>query len=171
MRAMKWVKAVFLVLLAIFIVMQFVKRPSYVNPPVDATKTIYAAAPVPQDVHAILDRSCNDCHSNTTRWPWYSRIAPVSWLVADDVEKGRKELNLSTWATSTPRRQAHKLEEMCDQVEEGEMPLPKYLYTHRDAKLSPADRTRLCEWANTLRAQIITTHPEAAGKGKGRGKG
>jgi hypothetical protein len=171
MRAMKWVKAAFLVLLAIFIVMQFVNRPSYINPPVDATKTLYASTPVPQDVHAILDRSCNDCHSNTTTWPWYSRIAPVSWLVADDVEKGRKELNLSTWATSAPRRQAHKLEEVCDQVEEGEMPLPKYLYTHRDAKLSEADRTRLCEWANGLRAQIITAHPEAAGKGKGKGKG
>jgi hypothetical protein len=169
MRAMKWVKAVLLVLLAAFVVMQFVRRPSYVNPPVDAAKTLHATVAVPQDVHAMLDRSCNDCHSHTTTWPWYSRIAPVSWLVADDVRDGRRELNLSTWGSYEPRRQAHKLEELCEQVEEGEMPLPKYLYTHRDAALSKGDRTRLCEWANGLRAEIIAAHPEAARKGKGRG--
>lgn len=148
----------FLLVLVVLIVIAFIgmqfKRPALVNPPVDESQTIFATGNVPPDVKAIIDRSCNDCHTHTVRWPWYSKVAPMSWLVAEDVEEGRKELNFSMWATYKPRRQDHKLEEICEQVKDGEMPLKNYLYLHRDAKLTDADRQRLCEWADGFRAEI-----------------
>jgi hypothetical protein len=146
---MKWWKWVLLVLAVAFLAIQFV-RPARTNPPIDATKTIEAAGIVPADVHAILDRSCADCHSNKTVWPWYARVAPVSWLLADDVKDGRKELNFSEWGTFKPRRKARKLDELCDQVKDKKMPLKKYLFLHPRARLSDADRARLCEWATSL---------------------
>ena len=148
-KIVKWVVVIGVIA---FIAMQFV-RPSRANPPVDESKTIFATGKVPQDVHAIIDRSCNDCHTHTTVWPWYSNIAPMSWLVVEDVEEGRKELNFSTWADSTPKRQEHKLEEICEVVEDREMPLKNYLLLHPSAKLSDVDRRRLCEWSSGWRAE------------------
>jgi len=88
----------------------------------------------PVEVKQILQRSCYDCHSNTSEWPWYSYVAPVSWLVAYDVAEGREELNFSDWQRFAG--DAHLLEEIPEEVEEGEMPMPIYLLTHRDAKVS-----------------------------------
>lgn len=150
-RFLKWLA---IVLVVAFIGIQFV-RPSRANPSVDESKTMVGTGKVPSDVQAILDRSCGDCHSHKTRWPWYSNIAPVSWLVADDVEHGRKELNLSTWGDYTPKRAEHKLEEICEQVGDGEMPPGNYLFTHKEAELSDADRERLCDWTTAWRAEIL----------------
>jgi len=157
---MKWLKRILLALLVLFVVAQLI-RPSMANPPVDETKTLYAVEPVPPEVKTILDRSCVDCHSNRTSWPWYSRITPVSWWLADHVKDGRKELNFDEWGGYTPRRAARKLEETCDQVKKNEMPLKAYLPLHPDAKLSDADRAALCRWSGAFRARIIAAHPEA----------
>jgi hypothetical protein len=146
---MKWWKWVLLVLAVAFLVIQFV-RPAETNPPIDATKTIEAAGIVPADVDAILNRSCADCHSNKTVWPWYAQVAPVSWLLVKDVNEGRHELNLSEWGGYTARRKTRKLKELCEQVKEGEMPLEYYLPLHPSAKLSDAERARLCEWASSV---------------------
>ncbi len=152
-KLLKW----FVIVLAVaFVAAQFI-RPARVNPPVVESQTIFATGKVPQDVHAIIDRSCNDCHTNTVVWPWYSEIAPVSWLVVDDVEEGRKELNFSTWGTSTPRRQAKKLEEICEEVESGRMPLPSYLWIHRDAVLSESDRRAICDWTKSEIVRLEST--------------
>ena len=150
-KVFKWL---LIVLVVAFLGVQFV-RPERTNPPIDESKTMFATGKVPPDVRATLERSCADCHSNATVWPWYSHVAPVSWLLAEDVEHGRKELNLSVWGTYTPKRAEHKLEELCEQVEEGEMPLKKYTFIHPGAKLSDADRRRLCEWASAWRAEIL----------------
>jgi len=147
---MKWLKRSLIGLAVTFVVIQFI-RPSLANPPIDETKTIGATAEVPSDVQAILERSCYDCHSNKTVWPWYSNVAPVSWLLADDVKDGRKELNFSEWGTYKERRKSRKLKELCEQVKESEMPLTLYVPLHSSAKLSDADRTRLCEWSTALR--------------------
>jgi hypothetical protein len=127
------------ILLAL-IVMQFapVER---TNPPVEEEVRS------PANVRAILKRACYDCHSNETRWPWYSHVAPVSWLVAHDVHEARKHLNFSTWNQYNPKRQARKLNATSEEVDEGEMPLWYYLAVHRDAALSDADRALLREWA------------------------
>jgi len=122
-----------------FIVVQFVPV-ERTNPPVEEE------APAPANVRTILHRACYDCHSNETRWPWYSHVAPVSWLVAHDVHEARKHLNFSTWNQYNPKRQARKLNEAWEEVEEGEMPLWYYLVVHRDAALSPWDRGLLLTW-------------------------
>jgi len=150
----KWLKVLLVVLIVVFLGMQFV-QPARTNPPVDASKTMFATGKVPADVRAILERSCADCHSHATVWPWYSNVAPVSWLLADDVEHGRKQVNYSVWGNYTPKRAEHKLEEICEQVEQGDMPPTEYTLLHRSAKLSDADRRRLCEWSAAWRKEIV----------------
>jgi hypothetical protein len=148
---MKWFKPLLFVLSAVFIGIQFV-RPPHTNPPVDESQTIYATNQVPADVHQILERSCADCHSSKTVWPWYGNVAPVSWLLAKDIREGRRELNISDWQTFKPKRKAHKLKEICEQVRDKKMPLPVYTVMHPSAKLSDEDRTRLCQWAEAFAA-------------------
>jgi len=155
-----WVVVILVVLL---VVAQFV-RPDMALPPENPSHAISAAVPVPPEVDAILKRSCFDCHSSKTRWPWYAKIAPSSWLLARDVRDARKELSFSEFATYAPRKQAHKLEEACDQVKQGDMPLWFYLPLHPAAKLSDADKQTLCAWTEQTRARIIAAHPEAAQK-------
>lgn len=116
--------------------------------PVDRTNP-----PIVQDfegplaVKEILQRSCYDCHSNETRWPWYSYVAPVSWLLAHDVEEGREELNFSDWARYS--KDTHKLEEIAEEVEEGEMPMPIFLVMHSEAKVSESELSLLKQHFNT----------------------
>jgi hypothetical protein len=111
------------------------------NPPVVAD---LAAPPA---VDAVLRASCYDCHSNETRWPWYSGVAPVSWLVSRDVEEARDRLNFSLWGTYEAKRQQRLAEEIWDEVEKGEMPLTSYLLAHPDARLSDEDRATLAVWS------------------------
>ena len=124
-----------------FIAIQF-KPVDRSNPPI----TMDIAAPPAVD--AILRQSCYDCHSNETRWPWYSYVAPVSWLVTKDVHDGRKHFNFSTWDDYDPEDRIDIIDEMYEEAEEGEMPLPIYLKMHSDAKLTPEDLQILNQWAN-----------------------
>jgi hypothetical protein len=133
-------------LAALFAALQFI-RPARTNPPVEETRTIQAHARLTPEVAAILDRSCNDCHSNLTRWPWYSNIAPVSWFVVDHVEVGRREMNFSDWARYDKEDQAQLLKRICHEVKSGQMPLRSYLRLHSEAQLSEADVMTLCAWA------------------------
>lgn len=144
----KVLRIVLIVLIAAFLVAQ-VFRPNRVNPPVDPAKALQA----PPNVQAILDRSCNDCHSNNTRWPWYTNISPLSWWIADHVKEGRRELNFSEFNGYTERRKGKKLEEICEQVQQGEMPLKNYVPLHPEAKLSDADQQTLCSWTKQLRGR------------------
>lgn len=154
----KWIKRILLALAVLLVVAQVI-RPARTNPPLDPAKELQA----PEPVASILVRSCQDCHSHRTIWPWYSQVAPVSWLLARDVREARRHLNFSEWTTQTPRRTAHKFEEVCEMVfESHEMPLWFYVPLHPSAKLSDADRKTLCDWAKAERARIIKEHPEAA---------
>ncbi len=92
-------------------------------------------------------RACYDCHSNETVWPWYSQIAPFSWLLAWDVQEGRKELNFSRWNRYSPKERAKKVKESWEEIEEGEMPPWFYLPLHPEARLSAEDRAVVQEWA------------------------
>jgi hypothetical protein len=139
---MKWPKIVLLILVVAFVGMQAV-RPARTNPPIDEGKVLAA----PPQVKAILDRSCADCHSSRTVWPWYSNVAPVSWLLVDHVNEGRHELSFSEFGGYTDRKKSHKLQEICEQVEKGEMPLKQYVVLHPDARLSEADKQTLCSWS------------------------
>jgi hypothetical protein len=119
------------------------------NPPEDGPLVIQD--PVVAD---IVDRACADCHTHNTTWPWYSRVAPVSWLLKSHVEEGREHLNFSVWQAQEPSRQDHKLEEVVEMVEEGEMPLTSYTLGHPEARLTSEERDTLIRWANDLRAQL-----------------
>jgi hypothetical protein len=141
----KWLKIALIVIVVFLVVAQFI-RPSHVNPPIDPTKTLVANAPVPPNVEAIFERSCYDCHSNKTVYPWYDDAAPESWLVANDVNGGRHQLNFSEWGTYTQKKKLHKLKAICDEVKGGDMPLWYYLPLHPKAKLSGADKATLCTW-------------------------
>ena len=111
------------------------------NPPVESEVSASA------EVRRVLRNSCYDCHSHETRWPWYSRVAPFSWLVAHDVSHAREHLNFSAWNRYDPREQRKKLEEVWEEVEEGEMPLWYYLPLHSEARLAEDDKRRLRAWA------------------------
>lgn len=111
------------------------------NPPVKDV------VPAPPNVKAILERACYDCHSNKTVWPWYSHVAPVSWLVAKDVRNGRHEVNFTEWPTFDPDDQEHIFKHIAKQVDRRAMPLPMYLTMHPKARLSDEDRRVLVSWA------------------------
>jgi Haem-binding domain len=110
------------------------------NPPVEAE------VEAPEEVLRILRNSCYDCHSHESRWPWYAHVAPVSWLVAHDVNEAREQLNFSTWDAYGAKERADHLEEIWEEVDEGEMPLWFYLPLHPEARLSDADKNALRAW-------------------------
>jgi len=149
-KILKWIA---IVLVIIFVGLQFI-RPAKTNPPIDQSQTIEAQTQVTPQVEAILDRSCNDCHSNKSRWPWYSNVAPVSWFVIGHVNDARKAMNLSEWGKRDRDRQSKKLQQMCDEVTDGAMPLASYTPLHPGSKLSADDVKILCDWANAERQRM-----------------
>ena len=150
LKVLKWFG---IVVVCLFLGLQFM-RPARTNPPVDSSQTIEARLQVPPHVASVLDRSCKDCHSNATRWPWYSNVAPFSWLLVDHVIEGRDQLNLSEWGRLDNRRAGDKLEEICDEVKIGAMPMASYTWIHRSAILSQEDVKTLCDWANAEHARM-----------------
>jgi len=126
--------------LAAFVLIQWIPV-ERANPPVESPLV------APADVEAVLRRSCYDCHSHETRWPWYSRVAPVSWWLADHVAEAREDLNFSAWPAFDLEAQQHAFEDIREQVSEGEMPLTSYTLLHPRARLSATDRETLLRWA------------------------
>ena len=102
----------------------------------------------PDEVKAIFQRACYDCHSEETKWPWYSYVAPISWRVAHDVEEGREHLNFSDWAGSGNLK--YMAEEIYEEMEDGEMPLKQYLWTHPEAKISGEELALIKQWVETF---------------------
>ena len=143
-KILKWTA---IALAVLFTVLQFI-RPARTNPPVDESRTISAHTQIKPEVAAILDRSCNDCHSNQTRWPWYSNVAPISWFVINHVNDGREQMNFSDWAQYDRSDQENYLKKICREVKSGDMPINSYLWLHGDARLSSEDVKTLCDWSN-----------------------
>lgn len=139
-------------IVAVLVVIQLV-RPAMENPPVDPKMELSAIHPASPDVAGILQRSCNDCHSNRTVWPAYSHLAPASWLIASDVHRGRNAMNLSEWGAYAPERSQKLLRDMCSEVTDGEMPGFSYKLMHPSAKLSTADVQSVCGWTKNVVAQ------------------
>jgi hypothetical protein len=148
-------KTALIVLAVAFAAMQFA-GPKRSNPQVDPALGLEAHAEVPAAVAATLRRACYDCHSNETRWPWYSRVAPPGWLVAHDVDEGRSHLNFSRWGKYNPFDRADMLDEACKEVKNGAMPLRPYLLLHSEARLSPQDVEALCAWTQAEAARLTT---------------
>ncbi|MFN8276551.1 MAG: heme-binding domain-containing protein [Chitinophagales bacterium] len=148
----------FLVLLGIVVLAQFIRpAANHAKNEVNGIEMVY---PVPEAVAGILKKSCNDCHSNHTTYPWYSQIQPVGWWLWWHVKEGKEELNFSEFATYSPRRAYHKLEEIKEQVFiEKEMPLTSYTLMHRAARLTDTDREALAQWAEQVRDSMRAHYP------------
>jgi len=144
---------IWIALVAVVVAAQLVPV-SRENPPVETE--LVAEEPV----RGLLRRACYDCHSHETKWPWYAYVAPVSWLVAHDVEEAREHLNFSTWNRYSAEDQLDLLEEMAEEVTEREMPLQIYLSLHSEARITTAERKQIADWAEGLRA--ATSTPPAA---------
>lgn len=126
--------------------MQFF-QPERSNPPFDPQSGFEAIAKPDPELTAVLRRACYDCHSNETRWPWYSRMAPVSWFIANDVKEGRAHLNFSEWSRYGQQAARRRMEEACEEVRTGKMPLRSYLLMHAEARLGPKDIELICQAA------------------------
>ncbi len=127
------------------------------NVPAGGPGGIDAPAPIAE----LLRGACYDCHSNETRWPWYSRVPPVAWLVARDVARGRRELNFSEWRTYYPRTRVRKLQWMERVVSEGAMPPWDYRLMHRQARLSDVERAALAHWIQSAIAETQRSEASA----------
>ncbi len=144
------VKRLLIGLVVLLLLLQFA-QPKRTNPSVDRARSLQANVAVPATVTPILERSCGDCHSNQTVWPWYSHVAPLSWLVVDDVNEGRRHLNFSDWlAQESPEEAAEHLALTCQLVQEGGMPPLTYRMLHKNASLSADDVTTLCAWSKSF---------------------
>jgi hypothetical protein len=138
--------AMFLIVIQIFMI-------DKTNPAVIEENDILVVTNAPAAVGTILTNACYDCHSNKSRYPWYSNIAPISWWLKHHINEGRKELNFSEWGTYNPEKMNHKLEECLSQVEEGEMPLSSYIILHQEAALTNEQKKTLLDWFVYLRGQ------------------
>ena len=138
------------VFVVVFAAAQLV-RPERANPATDISRTIQAHVGTASGLVAVLDRACRDCHSNRTVWPWYTQIAPVSWLMASGVSKGRKAVNFSEWAAYSPEQQRMLMAVSCDDATSGKMPGP-YTLLHPETRLSAQDVETICAAARQAAA-------------------
>ena len=150
-------KKILLALLAILVIIQFIRPTRNKSESISANdiRNHYA---VPANIDAILKRSCNDCHTNNTTYPWYTNIQPVGLWLQHHVNEGKSHLNFSEFATYAPKRQHHKLEETIEMIKEGAMPLDSYLWMHGNARLSQEDEATLVNWSDALMKEIAHKH-------------
>jgi hypothetical protein len=133
-----------------FAVIQFF-GPARTNPPIVESHTIQSQLQIPPRIMGIMNRACMDCHSYETRWPVYSRIAPVSWWLINNVNNGRDTLNLSEWTQYKPSFATATLGSMSTVVKRGAMPLDSYRKLHPEATLSDEERKVFYDWASAER--------------------
>ena len=147
-KALKWILCAFIVAFGLL----QLTNPARTNPSV--VNDLMATSVPPPGVAAKLHAACYDCHSNETKWPWYSRVAPMSWLIAHDVRDGRENLNLSDWPAANPGRAAKRLERMSEEMNYQDMPPKKYTAIHADARLTEAGRKELTDWLDAEAARL-----------------
>lgn len=123
-------------------------NPPLTNPPVQPGSDLTASNPPPAEIVKILHGACYDCHSDETKWPWYSHVAPVSWWLVEHVNDGRKHLDFSKWPHDDPHRAGRNWGRISDSVSSGDMPFPNYDLMHPAAKLTDAQRDQLANWAD-----------------------
>ena len=147
---MKIIKKILFLLLIVLVIAQFF-GPEKNQGDMASLDAFISETHPSEDVKMILSESCFDCHSDVTRYPWYNNITPVNYWLDGHVEEGKEELNFSNWASYSVKRKDHKLEEVIKMVEEKEMPLPSYTWTHKEAKLTDAQINLIKDWAEKVR--------------------
>lgn len=156
---MKMWKKILIGLAAVLIVIQFFgpKRNIAQSASAAGVSSVY---PVSADVQRILDKACYDCHSNNTRYPWYTNIQPVGWWMQHHVNEGSHDLNFDSFAVYSPRRQYHKLDELAEMVNEGKMPLPSYTWIHKDAILTADEKQLVLDWSKSIQTDLESKYPK-----------
>lgn len=149
-------KKVSLAIIGLLIVIQFF-RPSRETPEVSSDIDFIEVNQPSEQIASLLKNTCYDCHSYQTKYPWYSNVAPVSWFLASHINEGREHLNFSEWAKYDAEKADHKLEEMAEEVGEGNMPLNNYTWLHSEAKLSDEQRELIVGFAESLREKSSST--------------
>lgn len=144
-------RKVFLGILVVFILIQFIRIEK--NNSKDETYAMGTVMEIPIEVNKIIQTSCADCHSNSTKYPWYSEIAPVSWYLAQHVNEGKENLNFSEWTAYNNDQKKHLLKDLNEVLNEREMPLISYLLIHKDAKLTENQYQILYDWVNTIKVE------------------
>lgn len=140
-------------LVVLFIIIQFI-RPEKNISSTSSPSHVSAHYATSQEVKDILDKSCNDCHSNNTRYPWYASIQPLTWWLNGHVKEGKEEINFDEFMTLPPKKAHHKMEEVSEMVQEDEMPLKSYRLIHQNAVLSAQEKTTLTSWAKSTMKTI-----------------
>lgn len=146
-------KAVLLVAGALFGATLAAPTPHHELSPAQA-KPLFQGANIDGPTLALFRRACQNCHSENTHWPWYSRIPPVSWVIGKDVVNARRHVNFSTWESYRPDVQLEFLTRIGSAVRSGRMPLPRYTLLHRDAVLASGERLQIYEWTKTERKRL-----------------
>ncbi len=153
---MKRVKQILLVLLILFVAIQFM-RPAR-NQSGQALQAAFSNTyTIPDNVHALFKNACFDCHTNNTFYPWYSNIQPVGWLLAKDINDGKAKLNFDEFGSMSSRRRISKLVGIQNRIEDGTMPLPVYQSMHPGARLTEEDRRVLIDWIQETKDSLIKT--------------
>ncbi|MFN8326434.1 MAG: heme-binding domain-containing protein [Flavobacteriaceae bacterium] len=146
-------KKILIALLVVLVVIQFFQIDK-TNPPVDLNKDFLKINNTPADVASVIRASCYDCHSNETKYPWYSSVQPAAWFLKGHIDEGREELNFSTYGDYQTKRKDHKLEEIIELIEKDEMPLASYTIIHKEASLSEENKTKLIEYFKKIRSEL-----------------
>ncbi|AOR25632.1 heme-binding domain-containing protein [Flavobacteriaceae bacterium] len=150
---MKIVKIIALILLVGFVGIQFV--PTDLNQSDTVPKTDFLLVNNTQEnISALLQESCYDCHSNNTEYPWYNKVQPVAWFLEDHINEGKEELNFNEWDAYSNRRKNSKLKSIISQVKDDEMPLASYTLIHKDAKLSNSEKTLIIDYMKNLKETL-----------------
>jgi hypothetical protein len=123
-------------------------------PPQAQGKPLFQGAQIDSLTLALFQRSCQNCHSESTQWPWYSRIPPVSWMIAKDVSDARRQVNFSDWDSYGEGQQEYMLTRIGAAVRTGRMPLARYTLLHREAVLSSQEREQVYEWTKAERKRL-----------------
>ena len=152
LRLLKSPSSIFALLLVPFTVSLIFTTPRASGAPGAA---LLSGAQIDLRVRQALERACRDCHSDATRYPWYSYVPPLSWLISSDVNRGRRHLNFSRWSEYSIIRRERALSEIANQVKDGGMPLFSYVLIHREARLSEADTEAIFQWTQAERRRLI----------------
>tara|TARA_R110002073_G_scaffold295704_1_gene461636 strand:- start:15311 stop:15763 length:453 start_codon:yes stop_codon:yes gene_type:complete len=150
---MKVVKKIALVLLIVFVGIQFIPTSRNQSDTVPSTDFMRVNK-VPENIQKKLEGSCYDCHSNNTQYPWYNKIQPVAWLLEDHIKEGKAELNFNEWDDLSNRRKNSKLKSIISQIEDGEMPLSSYTLIHGDAIFSDTEKQEIIKWMTQLKDSL-----------------
>jgi len=154
----KFLKIFGWIMLISFVAIQFF-RPSKNQQEGASPNHISNLATIPEDVNSILEKACYDCHTNNSRYPWYFNIQPVGFWMDNHIKEGKRGLNFSEYTNRSLRFQFHKMEDLVEQIKEGEMPIDSYTWTHKDAKLSEQEKTKLIDWANSVMDKMKLQYP------------